>query len=145
MVLPIIAGGKINMFLMPFEDLMLGLLIGAVICAVFAFVIIKLAKKDNAAVAQSVSSFTDAQKEVLMNASLNNCALTAALICSEPKVGKFKTHFRVIFYNLYFPNSINQFQPADVSVPTAQFEKTHLKVGNFVSLQLTPDSAKVIL
>ena len=133
------------MFSMPFEDMILGLLIGSVVVAIVAFVIIKLAKKDSANVAQVVSTLTDSQKAALMEASQNDCALTKALICTEPKVGGSKTRFRVIFYNLYFPNSMKQFDPADVSVPTVQFEQAGLKVGDFVTLHLTPDSAKVIL
>lgn len=131
--------------LIPFEDKIIGLLIGAVVCAIFGFVVYKLVKKDGVKVAEVVNSLTDAQKKVMINASMTNCSLTKALICSEPKVGNSKTRFRVLFYNIYFPNSKKQFEPADVSVCTRQFEQSGLKVGDFVTLQLSPEDAKIIL
>lgn len=130
---------------MPFVDKILGLLIGAGVCAIFGYVIYTLAKKQKEKTAEMVNSLTDENKEELMNASLNDCSLTKGLIGSEPKVGNSKTKLEVLFYDMYYPNSKKEFSLADVSVPTKQYNNHNLKKGDYVTIALDENGAKAIL
>ena len=132
------------MFFMPLADLIIWLLIGGVIVVIFGFIVVSVAKQQNAYISSFLSELTDSQKAVMMEASKNNPALTKAIISSEPKVGMSKTRCRLVFYDLYFPNSKKQFSIADVSFPTTQYEQAGLSVGDFVTLQLSADNVKVI-
>ena len=54
-------------------DTLLGLVIGGAACGIFALIIYKLAKKHNALKDELVQALTNEQKEVMMNATLENC------------------------------------------------------------------------
>lgn len=129
---------------MPFLDKMLGLLIGVVVCAIFGGVIYVLAKKHNELKEALISGLTDEQKEVLINASMENNVLTKGLIAVEPKVGNSKTQLKVLIYNMYYPNSMKEFNLADISVPTQKYNELNLKQGDYIIVSLDENGAKAV-
>lgn len=130
---------------MPLADKLLGLLIGGIVCAIFAYVIIILAKKQKAQTAEMVSALTDDQKEELMNASMDNCSFTKGLIAAEPKVGSSKTQLKVLVYNMYYPNSMKEYILADISISTKQYNAYNLKQGDYIKVHLDENGAKAVL
>ena len=125
-------------------DTLLGILVGGIACAIFAFVVIKLAKKHNALRDELVQALTNEQKEEMMNATLENCVMTTGLIAIEPKVGNSKTELKVLFYNMYYPNMLEQFMLADINVTTKQYNEYHLKQGDYIKITLNENGAKVV-
>lgn len=129
---------------MSFADKMLGLLVGVIVCAIFGAVIYVLAKKHNELTKELVNATTDEQKEMLMNASLENNVLTKGLIATEPKVGSSKTQLKVLIYNMYYPNSMKEFNLADVSVSTKLANQYNLKKGDYITISLSENGAKAV-
>lgn len=129
---------------MPLSDKILGLVIAVVVCAIFGFIIYILVKKQNERVAEIVNSLTDEQKEKLINASLDNCSLTLGLIAAEPKVKTNKTALNLLVYNMYYPNQMKQFIPADISISKEQYNAHNLKQGDYIKISLNENGAKAI-
>lgn len=125
-------------------DTLLGLVIGGAACGIFALIIYKLAKKHNALKDELVQALTNEQKEVMMNATLENCVLTTGLIAVEPKVGNNKTELKVLLYNMYYPNMLEQFMLADINVTTKQYNEYNLKQGTYVKIALNENGARVV-
>lgn len=129
---------------MPFTDKLLGLLIGVIICAIFGYVVYIVSKKNKAETLEMVQSLTNEQKEKLTNASLANSSLTIGFIGMEPKVGNHKTQLKVLFYNTFYPNMLEQFMLADISISTKQYNEYQLKQGDYVKIRLDENGAKIV-
>lgn len=80
----------------------------------------------------------------MMNATLENCVMTTGLIAIEPKVGNSKTELKVLFYNMYYPNMLEQFMLADINVTTKQYNEYHLKQGDYIKITLNENGAKAV-
>ena len=130
--------------LMPLSDMLLGIVVGGAVCAIFAYIIYILAQKHKAQKEELVNSLTDEQKEKLMNASLNDNTLTVGLIATEPKVGNTKTELKVLAYNMYYPNMMNDFMLADISISAKQYNTYNLKQGDYIKISLDQNGAKVV-
>lgn len=125
-------------------DKILTYVIAGAICAAFIAVIYVLAKKQMALKEELLKTLTEEQKKELEDASLNNSSLTKGVIAMDPKVGNSKTELKVLFYNTYFPNMMNQFSLADISLPTKTYNEQNLKKGDYIQISLNENGAKVI-
>lgn len=118
--------------------------IAGAICAVFIGVIYVLAKKQMALKEELLKTLSEEQKKELEEASLSNNSLTKGFIAMEPKVGNNKTELKVLFYNTYYPNMMNQFSLADISIPTKTYNEQNLKKGDYIKMSLNENGAKAI-
>ena len=114
------------------------------ICAAFIGVIYVLAKKQMALKEELLKTLTEEQKKDLEAASLNNNSLTKGFIAMDPKVGSSKTELKVLFFNTYYPNMMEQFSLADISIPTKTYNEQNLKKGDFIKISLNENGAKVL-
>lgn len=80
----------------------------------------------------------------MMNATLENCVMTTGLIAIEPKVGNSTTELKVLFYNMYYPNMLEQFMLADINVTTKQYNEYNLKQGDYIKITLNENGAKAV-
>ena len=122
----------------------IGYVIAGIICAAFIGVIYVLAKKQMALKEELLKTLTEEQKKELQEASLNNNSLTKGFIAMDPKVGNSKTESKVLFFNTYYPNMMEQFSLADISIPTKTYNEQNLKKGDYIKISLNENGAKVL-
>lgn len=129
--------------MIPLADKLLGLLIGTIICAVFGIVIYIFVKKHNKKTVERIDRLTEQQKDILKNASINKSNITKGLICEEPKVGKLKTQLDVLFYNMYYPNTMKRFISVHITISSKEFNDFLFKQGDYVDIILDENGAKI--
>ncbi len=129
---------------------LLYLLVGLVICAIFAVIVYFLAKKGNAKNDERVKKLTEEQKNLMINTPMeevndkNGSVIVKGFVSEIPKRGNKKSSLVVLYYNTYFPNGLNEFQWADLSASNEELDKHQIKEGSFVKLMLNPNGGKIV-
>ncbi len=135
--------------MIPLADKLIGIAIGTVVCVIFAFIVFYLSKKANAKNDERVKSLTDEQRATLINAPVTQAssreggAIVKGLLYEVTLRGQSKAKLVVLFYNTYFPNSLNQIQWADLSIPFMTLQDHQLKQGDYVNMQINANGAKL--
>lgn len=130
----------INLVGIPIEDYALGIVIGVVVCGIFAAVVFILAKKGNASLEELLATVPDELKEALkaevfqpLDGAGIKCA-TRGLVGSVDTKGE-TTKVRLIFYN----ESRDGFYDQTTKIRTSEFNGKGYKLHDMIPCQMKYD------
>lgn len=125
-----------------------GLLIGVVICGIFAAVVMILAKKGSAKFDEIMVTIPEDVKQALIDAPVEKSStkkggvIQTGYIYSIEGEGK-KVGLYIIYFNRYFPNQLNEFSYAELSAKSNDLQAHGIKAGDFIKMNLHPDGGDV--
>lgn len=127
------------------EYLIAGAIVGVFI--VIVFIGIKLTNKK---MDQALNEVGEDVKDYLINTpyknveNIANAVYAPAYVHTVTPKGNGGAALYLLFYNRYFPNSLEQFNPADINISKAEYSEHPVKAGDRVYILLNQDKgAKV--
>ena len=135
---------------MPIEDAVIGMIVGAAVCAVLGAVIYVLEKKAEANLEKIMKTLSEEIKEALVNAPMEVSdkkeeAVVQTGYVHEIKGDGQKVNLIVIYFNRYYPNFMNEFSYGDFKVARKVLEKNGIKEGSFIKMQLDQNGGKLYI
>lgn len=135
---------------MPIEDAVIGMIVGAAVCAVLGAVIYVLEKKAEANLEEIMKTLSEEIKEALVNAPMEVSdkkeeAVVQTGYVHEIKGDGQKVNLIVIYFNRYYPNFMNEFSYGDFKVARKVLEKNGIKEGSFIKMQLDQNGGKLYI
>lgn len=125
-----------------------GLLIGVVVCGVFAAVVFVLAKKGNAKFQEILATIPEDVKQALVDSPITNAntkkggVIQTGYLHAIEGEGK-KVGLYIVYFNRYFPNQMNEFSYAELSAKSSDLQAHGIKVGDFIKMNLHPEGGDV--
>ena len=136
--------------MIPFEDKMVGIGIGVVVCAILGFIIYIIAKKESAKNEERVKTLTEEQKQTLINAPVTPFSnygggvIVKALLYEINTKSQSKAKIVVLYYNTYYPNSLYKIQWMDITIPAKTLEEHQLRQGDYVNMKIDQNGGKFV-
>lgn len=136
--------------MMPIEDRIIGMLVGVVVCAIFGAFIYVLGKKGEAKLEESMKTLSEDVKAALVNAPITasdkkrNAVVQTGYVHEIQGDGQ-KVNLVVIYFNRYYPNSMNEFSYGEFKVARKVLEENGIQEGSFVKLQLDENGGKLYI
>ena len=116
-----------------------GLIIGVIVCAIFAFVVLKLAKKESANLEEILKSIPDEHKDQLKNVTFEktegNNMFTSYALVADVKTENNKSKARLIFWA---PEHA-EFFDRNVKVTEEEISSKNIKKLSFIPVLMKYD------
>lgn len=136
--------------MMPLADKLIGILVGVIVCAIFAVIVYFMAKKGNAKFDEIMETLTEDVKEKLVNSPIEGSPKKKGAIVQTGYLHEIqgdgnKVNLYIIYFNRYYPNCMNEFSYAELKESRKVLEENGITQGSFVKMQLSEDGGKLFV